>query len=68
MKYTLMIDTDTCTSFSTYPHTREGLDKALDRVDKERKKAGFQYTKIVSDRDGEVFTLDLSFGALTLVS
>ena len=68
MKYTLMIDTDTCTSFSTYPHTREGLDKALDRVDKERKKAGFQYAKIVSDRDGEVFTLDLSFGALTFVS
>jgi hypothetical protein len=37
-------------------------------VDKERKKAGFQYAKIVSDRDGEVFTLDLSFGALTFVS
>jgi len=60
MKYTLMIDTDTCTSFSTYPHTREGLDKALDRVDKVRSKDGFKYANIVSDRDGEVFVLDMS--------
>ena len=60
MKYTLMIDTDTCTSFSTYPHTREGLDKALDRVDKVRSRDGFKYANIVSDRDGEVFVLDMS--------
>jgi len=60
MKYTLMLDTDTCTSFSTYPHTREGLDKALDRVDKVRSKDGFKYANIVSDRDGEVFVLDMS--------
>jgi hypothetical protein len=60
MKYKLMIDTDTCTSFSTYPHTREGLDKALDRVDKVRSKDGFKSANIVSDRDGEVFALDMS--------
>jgi len=29
MKYKLMIDTDNFTSFSTYPHTREGLNEAL---------------------------------------
>ena len=55
-----MLDTDTCTSFSTYPHTREGLDKALDRVDKVRSRDGFKYANIVSDRDGEVFVLDMS--------
>ena len=60
MKYKLMIDTDTCTSFSTYPHTREGLNKALDRVDSERSRDGFKYANIVSDRDGEVFALDMS--------
>ena len=68
MKYELILVTEVCNSFSTYDHTRQGLEKALDRVDKERKKAGFQYAKIVSDRDGEVFSLDLSFGALTFVS
>ena len=60
MKYTLMLDTDTCTSFSTYPHTRESLDKALDRVDKVRSKDGFKSANIVFDRDGEVFALDMS--------
>ena len=52
--------TDACDSFSNYPHTREGLEKALDRVDRERSKDGFQSAKIVSDRDGEVFALDFS--------
>jgi hypothetical protein len=60
MKYTLMLDTDICTSFSTYPHTREGLDKALDRVDKARSRDGFKCANIVSDRDGEVFVLDMA--------
>lgn len=60
MKYTLMLDTDTCTSFSTYPHTREGLNKALDRINKVRSRDGFKYANIVSDRDGEVFVLDMS--------
>ena len=60
MKYKLMIDTDTCTSFSTYPHTREGLNEAIDRVDKLRSRDGFQSANIVSDRDGEVFALDMS--------
>lgn len=52
--------TDACDSFSNYPHTRKGLEKALDRVDRERSKDGFQSAKIVSDRDGEVFALDFS--------
>jgi hypothetical protein len=60
MKYKLMIDTDTCTSFSTYPHTREGLNEALDRVDKVRSRDGFKAANIVSDRDGEVFAIDMS--------
>jgi hypothetical protein len=60
MKYKLMIDTDNFTSFSTYPHTREGLNQALDRVDKLRSRDGFKAANIVSDRDGEVFVLDMA--------
>ena len=60
MKYELMIDTDNFTVFSTYPHTREGLNQALDRVDKVRSRDGFQSAKITSSRDGEVFALDMS--------
>ena len=60
MKYELMIDTDNFTAFSTYPHTREGLNQALDRVDKVRSRVGFQSAKITSSRDGEVFALDMS--------
>lgn len=60
MKYELMIDTDNFTAFSTYPHTREGLNQALNRVDKVRSRDGFQSAKITSSRDGEVFALDMS--------
>ena len=60
MKYELMIDTDNFTAFSTYPHPREGLNEALDRVDKVRSRDGFQSAKITSNRDGEVFALDMS--------
>jgi hypothetical protein len=60
MKYTLMLDTDHFASFSTYPHTREGLNQALDRINKVRSRDGFKYANIVSDRDGEVFVLDMS--------
>ncbi len=55
-----MLDTDHFASFSTYPHTREGLNKALDRVDNERSRDGFKSANIVSDRDGEVFAIDMS--------
>ena len=55
-----MIDTDNFTAFSTYPHTREGLNQALNRVDKVRSRDGFQSAKITSSRDGEVFALDMS--------
>ena len=60
MKYKWMIETDNFTSFSTYPNTREGLNEALDRVDKLRSRDGFKAANIVSDRDGEVFSLDMA--------
>ena len=60
MKYELILMTDACDSFSNFPHTREGLTEALDRVDKVRSRDGFQSANIVSDRDGEVFALDMS--------
>jgi len=60
MKYELILQTATCDSFSTFAHTREGLTAAFERLDRERLKEGFQSAKIVSDRDGEVFALDMS--------
>jgi hypothetical protein len=60
MKYELILVTDACDSFSNYPHTREGLENALDRVNKVRSRDGFQSARIVSSRDGEVFALDMS--------
>ena len=60
MKYELILVTEACNSFSNYDHTRQGLEKALDRVDKVRSKDGFKCANIVSDRDGEVFVLDMS--------
>jgi hypothetical protein len=60
MKYELILATAACDSFSTYPHTREGLTEAFNRVDKVRTEKGFQSAKIISDRDGEVFALDNS--------
>lgn len=60
MKYKLMINTDNFTVFSTHSHTREGLNEALDRVNKVRSRDGFQSANIVSDRDGEVFAIDMS--------
>ena len=61
MKYELILQTATCDSFSTFPHTREGLTAAFERLDRERLKEGFQCAKIVSDRDGDVFVLDHNF-------
>jgi hypothetical protein len=60
MKYKLFLETESLISFSIFPHNREGLEKALDKVDAERKKSGFRSAKIVSNRDGEVFALDMS--------
>lgn len=60
MKYELILATVACDSFSNYPHTREGLEKAFDKVDKARSKDGFQSARIISSRDGEVFALDMS--------
>jgi hypothetical protein len=58
MKYELTIESETCDSITVFPHTREGLTAAFVRISKARIKKGFQSAKIVSDRDGEVFTLD----------
>ena len=58
MKYELTIESEICDSITIYPHTREGLTAAFVRISEARTKEGFQSAKIVSDRDGEVFTLD----------
>jgi hypothetical protein len=58
MKYELALETVNCDSFTIYPHTREGLTAAFVRISKERAKEGFQSARIVSDRDGEIFSLD----------
>jgi hypothetical protein len=58
MKYELILETVNCDSFTTFPHTREGLTAAFVRISEERSKDGFQSAKIVSDRDGDVFVLD----------
>ena len=60
MKYELILETTVCDSFSVYPHTREGLTAAFVRISEERVKEGFQSARIVSDRDGEVFALDMN--------
>ena len=60
MKYELALETTNCDSFTTFPHTREGLKAAFVRISEERVKEGFQSARIVSDRDGEVFCLDMN--------
>lgn len=61
MKYELILETKSFNSLRVFPHNRKGLEKALDEVNFERKKSGFRSAKIVSDRDGEVFALDMAF-------
>lgn len=58
MKYELTIESTVCDSITVYPHTREGLTAAFVRISVARTKKDFQSAKIVSDRDGEVFSLD----------
>ena len=60
MKYELILETVNCDSFTNFPHTREGLTAAFVRVSEERVKEGFQSARIDSDRDGEVFALDMN--------
>lgn len=60
MKYELILETEIFNSFSSFPHNREGLERALDKVNRARKKSGFRSAKIISDRDGEVFALDFN--------
>jgi hypothetical protein len=60
MRYELILETVNCDSFTNFPHTREGLTAAFVRISEEKVKDGFQSAKIVSDRDGEVFALDMS--------
>jgi hypothetical protein len=60
MKYELTIETQACDSITFFPHTREGLTAAFVRVSEARFKEGFQSARIVSDRDGEVFCLDMT--------
>jgi hypothetical protein len=58
MKYELILETATCLSYSNFAHTREGLTAAFVRISEERVKEGFLSAKIVSDRDGDVFSID----------
>lgn len=60
MKYELILETEMFNSFSSFPHNSKGLQAALDKVDRARKKSGFRSAKIISDRDGEVFSLDFN--------
>jgi hypothetical protein len=60
MKYELILETENFNAFASFPHNREGLDKAFDRINRERKKSTFRCAKIVSDRDGEIFVLDMN--------
>ena len=64
MKYELILETVNCDSFTNFPHTREGLTAAFVRISEARIKAGFQSARIVSERDGEVFTLDMAVASV----
>jgi len=41
MKYELILETENFNAFASFPHNREGLDKAFDRINRERKKSTF---------------------------
>lgn len=58
MKYELTIETQTSNTITVFPHTREGLIEAFNQVHIERSKTGFQFAKIVSYRDGEIFAFE----------
>jgi len=60
MKYELTIESEVCDSITIYPHTREGLTAAFVRISEARMKVGFECARIVSDRDGEVFCVDMN--------
>jgi hypothetical protein len=60
MKYELTIESEVCDSITVFPHTREGLTAAFVRISEARTKKGFQSARIVSERDGEVFALDMT--------
>ena len=64
MKYELTIESEACDSITFYPHTREGLTAAFVRISEARIKVGFQSARIVSDRDGEVFALDMTVASV----
>lgn len=64
MKYELTIESKVCDSITVFPHTREGLTSAFVRISEVRFKEGFQSARIVSDRDGEVFTLDMTVASV----
>ena len=60
MKYELTIESATCDSITIFPHTREGLTAAFVRISEERFKKGFKSARIFSERDGEVYCLDMN--------
>jgi len=56
MKYELILETENCDSFHNFSHDRKGLTEALKRIEDARSKEGFISAKIVSDRDGLIFS------------
>jgi hypothetical protein len=64
MKYELTIESKVCDSITVFPHTREGLTAAFVRISEVRFNEGFQSARIVSDRDGEVFALDMNLASV----
>jgi len=60
MKYELLIVTSACARFSSHDHNRQGLDDAFQRIDAARTESGFVGAKIVSERDGLIWSSENS--------
>jgi hypothetical protein len=55
MKYELIVETEACTSFFTFPHNREGSTAAFEKLGSFITKHEFRSAKIVSNRDNVIF-------------
>jgi hypothetical protein len=55
MKYELIVETEACTSFFTFPHNREGSMAAFEKLGSFITKDEFRSAKIVSNRDNVIF-------------
>jgi hypothetical protein len=55
MKYELIVETEECTSFFTFPHNREGSMAAFEKLGSFIMKQEFKSGKIISNRDHVIF-------------